>query len=264
MKRIFALLLALLLLTMPLVSCSGDKDDDEEKEVDLAVTETGLLFVPEGTTDTYHYVYHNSDEVAIIGYEGADVEHAITVPGEIDGRPVTKISGDAFKSATMLTAVTLPDSMVEIEPWAFFGCVALTTINFPASLTTIGDGAFAGCTKLSTTATLTIPDTVTEIGMMAFFASGIQGIKLPVSFKAIPDQMFMNCMNLQTVVWSDAGEEIGAFAFMNCKSLSAINVPSTLKSVGEYAFAECGALAPLSLPAGVIPGNNAFYVTPAN
>ena len=263
MKRIFALLLALLLLAMPLVSCSKDEDGEKEK-VDLAVTEQGLSFTPEGTTDVFHSEYHNSDEVMIIGYEGADVEHAITIPAEIDGRPVTKIEKDAFKSATMLTAVTLPDTVVEIDDWAFFGCVALKTVTLPNALVRIGEGTFAGCSVLSADAELVLPTTLTEIGTMAFFATGIQSIKIPVGVKELPEQAFMYCTNLTTVVWSEEGEEIGAFAFMYCATLSAINVPTTLKSVGEYAFTNCYSLPALVLPEGATVGDNAFYVSYGN
>ena len=264
MKRIFALLLALLLLALPLVACSKDGEEDGEGEVDLAVTGTDLLYTPEGTTDVYHYVYHSGDEVAIVGYEGAHTAHAISIPESIDDRPVTLIATDAFKSVTSLTAVTIPNTVVEIEAFAFYGCSALTTVNMPTALKAIGEGAFANCTVLYKEATLVIPDTVTEIGIMAFFGcESLQGVQLPIALKEIPMQLFMNCKALTTVAWCAEGEEIGAFAFMGCEALVTINVPTTLKVVGEYAFANCKALPVLTLPTETGVGANAFYAIAA-
>ena len=53
---------------------------------------------------------------------------------------VVKIGDEAA-----LKVVHVPDSVTEIESWAFDGCSALEEIHIPKSVTRIGDYAFARC-----------------------------------------------------------------------------------------------------------------------
>ena len=60
----------------------------------------------------------------------------------------TKICVDAFRGCTALTAVTLPDSLLEIEDRAFQYCRKMQQITIPQSVTRIGSRAFDECYKL--------------------------------------------------------------------------------------------------------------------
>lgn len=56
--------------------------------------------------------------------------------------PVIKINDNVFADNTNLTAVTLPEGLVEIGTYAFRECKNLESVAFPESLTTLGDYAF--------------------------------------------------------------------------------------------------------------------------
>jgi hypothetical protein len=62
---------------------------------------------------------------------------------------------------------TIPNSVTNIEEYAFVSCYSLTSITIPNSVSSIGLDAFAGCTSLTS---VTIPDSVTSIGNGAFSA----------------------------------------------------------------------------------------------
>lgn len=64
--------------------------------------------------------------------------------------PITTITSEAFKGCTALTAITIPDTVTEIEPYAFQGS-GLTHIVIPASVQEIGDYAFSECPLQSIT-----------------------------------------------------------------------------------------------------------------
>ena len=69
--------------------------------------------------------------------------------GQVEIKPgTTKICADAFRGCTALTAVTLPDSLLEIEDRAFQYCRKLQQITIPQSVTRIGSRAFDECYKL--------------------------------------------------------------------------------------------------------------------
>ncbi len=68
----------------------------------------------------------------------------VTVPASIDGRSVTKICESAFAD-TAVRCVVLPDTLLEIDWFAFRGCTSLEKIYIPSSVTSIGYGAFDLC-----------------------------------------------------------------------------------------------------------------------
>ena len=147
--------------------------------------------------------------VKITKYCGNDT--SFVIPAEIDGKPVTSIGYRAFADSTLLTSITIPDSVKYIEMGAFASCTSLTDIVLPASLITIDTEAFRNCTSLTS---VTIPDGVTDIGSYAFAScSALTKISLPDSVVVIGDR-----------------------AFFDCPLLKSVTVPASVTDIGEYAF----------------------------
>lgn len=89
----------------------------------------------------------------------------VIIPSEIDSKPVTTICGYAFKDATKLSTITLPDSITYMGQGAFQNCTKLTKVCLSSALTTISQNAFDGCSELKT---IFIPKSVLSIGDGAF------------------------------------------------------------------------------------------------
>ena len=88
----------------------------------------------------------SEDGVNITGYRGKDSE--VTVPGMIDGYHVTCIGKKAFLSNKMLKRISLPESIVRIEDWAFACCAKLSEIVIPYHRMDTGQGIFKECFSL--------------------------------------------------------------------------------------------------------------------
>ena len=79
--------------------------------------------------------------------------------------PVIKINDNVFADNTNLTAVTLPEGLVEIGTYAFKGCRNLESVKIPNTVTSIKHRAFQYCRNLES---IIIPSSVNSIGISAF------------------------------------------------------------------------------------------------
>ena len=78
---------------------------------------------------------------------------------------VKNIDGYAFSHCSNLTSVTIPNCVTSIGNLSFHYCENLENITIPSSVTSIGNGAFSSCSNLTS---ITIPSSVTSIGESAF------------------------------------------------------------------------------------------------
>ena len=115
---------------------------------------------------------------------------------------------------------------------------------------------------------------LTEIPDQAFITcEKLESIVLPASVKVIGTGAFSQCA-LSGINLPEGLTEIGLSAFSGCKSLGNVVFPASLKTLGQDAFSGCVALTSLEIPAGVteigrlafnyIPGITSFVVDPAN
>ena len=86
----------------------------------------------------------------------------------------------------------IPDSVTEIDDFAFYKCAGIKKIVIPNSVTVIGDYAFAYCVSLTS---IDIPNSVIEIGDKAFsYCEKLSTVTLPDSIKQL--RAFQNCYHL--------------------------------------------------------------------
>ena len=269
MKKIFAILLALLLVCS-FVACS-DEEVEKEEGTNLTVTDTEQHYNAGGTyNDSFVYEIINGNQVAIIGFDSDYTPHDVVIPNEIENCPVVEISDAAFYHCSQLKTITLPTTVTKIGKMAFAGCVQLTAVKYvdnTANIKTIDEYAFAYCASL---ASITLPNTLTVLGEGAFFqCEALTSINIPAVVRdannnvqsgvtVIYDMTFMGCENLTTVTGGEGVEEIGSYAFRGCAKLNAISFSSVLTKIGDYAFSGCAALAQPTLGQGVTVGEFAF------
>ena len=123
----------------------------------------------------------------------------------------------------------------------FRGCSSLIAVTIPDSVTEIGAVAFWGCSSLIA---VTIPDSVTEIDSYTFAdCSSLTSVTIPDSVTKIDVGAFANCSSLTKIIIPDSVTSIGKHAFSGCSGLTAVIIPDSVTSIGESAFSDCNGLA---------------------
>lgn len=168
----------------------------------------------------------------------------ITIPSTINYKGidyiVSSIIDYCFGGCSLLTSVTLPNTIVSIGKHAFEGCSKLTSVNIPNKVTVINDSTFMNCSSLTA---IKLHDNITEIGEYAFFGcSSIKSINIPSNITTIKDRTFYNCTSLERVGLSQNLTSIGVRAFFNCKKLNTIVIPKNVKEIKSGAFNKCNSL----------------------
>lgn len=93
----------------------------------------------------------------------------------------------------------IPDSVTNIDNYAFYGCRSLTSIIIPNSVTYIGDEAFSYCVLLTS---ITLSNSIKSIGYWAFsHCKSLISITIPNSVKFIDKDAFSHCKSLKQVIF---------------------------------------------------------------
>lgn len=134
---------------------------------------------------------------------------------------VTTIGQSAFRDASKLTKINIPNTVAKIETSAFYNCTNLSEINIPEGIKSIESYTFYDCYDLHS---IVLPNSLTSIGSSAFESSGLNSIDIPNNVTNIGSYAFEYCNNLTQVTIKANVSSIGYYAFHGCSNLSTINV----------------------------------------
>ena len=293
MKKIILFGVLLILMTA-LVSCNKIAFDDDgvfefyptEGGYFVAVRDPEYVQYMESVEIPMLYKLKPVVGIANNGFAHCSNLKQITIPSGVE-----KIGDSAFSGCRGLTSITIPDSVTSIGEEAFADCTGLTSITVPfvgatkdgtdnthfgyifgassysynnryvpSSLnsviitggTSIDDYAFYECTSLKS---ITIPDSVTSIGDLAFFYCFPTSIIVSdnnTAYKSIDGNLYSK--DGKTLIQYATGKKdasftipdsvtsIGKAAFYWCGSLTSITIPDSVTSIGDYAFSDCSSL----------------------
>ena len=82
------------------------------------------------------------DEYSLIGYAAGQDVTDLTIPSEVNGKPVTSIFRLTFQNNTKLQSVTVPASVTNFQSSCFDGCSALKKVSIAAENPTVASYAF--------------------------------------------------------------------------------------------------------------------------
>ena len=131
-------------------------------------------------------------------------------------------------------AVIIKDGVTRIGNCVFFGSgeFLLESVTIPETVTDIGDYAFDCCGSLKS---INIPNSVTTIGKGAFRGCGFTNVTIPNRVTVIDDHTFWGCP-LTSIEIPNGVIKIGDAAFAECTSLESITIPETVTKIGNFVF----------------------------
>lgn len=197
-KILIGIFAILLLITMPVVVNAATVDATETTK-----TSTGV-----DVKWSYTLEGNNIKDLKCTNISAITGE--ITIPDTIDGHVVTSIGSYAFKDASGLRKITIPDTVTSIGNTAFSNCTGLTNIIIPDSVTSLGSYAFNGCT-------------------------GLKSVVISKNLSKLSSYLFEGCSGITEVVLSENLTTIDFWA-LYCKGLKFVKIPENVVSIDDSAF----------------------------
>ena len=187
-----------------------------------------------------------------------------------DGNIVTPYASDVFGATIVSNTYTdgkgvikFSGAVTEIGNNAFYFLRTLKTITIPDSVAEIGEQVFFGCDNLrSFSGKFASADgrcLVVDNTLKAFARAGLAEYSVPNGVKVIDGYVFYECTNLAKVTLPSGVLTIGDSAFMGCANLKTINFPEGLVKIMGFAFSNCTSITEITIPTSVTQiGSNVF------
>ena len=161
-----------------------------------------------------------------------------------------------YPSRLTARSYTIPEGTKTIAPQAFhFG--KFRTVTIPDTVTEIGDYAFSECGNLRQ---IDLPDSVTSLGEGAFqMCARLTHAVLPSRLAELPKHLFYCCDHLETVTLPEGIREIPTQTFTGCGAMKTLTLPDSVTVIGRESFSWCESLESIILPEGLCEiGDYAF------
>ena len=166
-------------------------------------------------------------------------EESIDLSSDPILKEITSVGEGAFKGNQTLKTITLPEKITFLGKESFSGVSKLESITLPNSITSVGEGVFAGCTALKEV-TLPKNDTFTAIPKRTFEdCKSLSTIQLPESIQEIGILAFADA-GLTTINLPENLLEIKQQAFAGNSALTEITIPKNVTLISLAAFQETG------------------------
>ena len=277
MRKIYILLIFCLLILSLFTSCDEPKQPQaititldsgvlEEKATTISTVENKEVTLPSGET------IWKTDKYSFSGW-------ATTKDGEASYKAETSfsLSSDVtlfsvWKEHDLLYTLNEDANSYSVKAanTSISGSITIPGKYNGKNVTSISDYAFADCKDVIS---VTIPDTVTSIGLGAFFRSGITSIEIPDSVTTTGGAVFSKCSSLESVKLSanmtelkagnintETYSSVGSGFFLECSKLKTVENLDKITTIGEGAFYKCSSFESLKLTTATTSiGKKAFY-----
>lgn len=266
LKRLFA---SFALLLMTTFSWAYDFEVDGNC-YNINSDGTSVTVTYKGTGDKYsgavvipETVIYDSKNYSVTSISEAAFSYSVLTSVTI-GNSVTSIGNGAFYECSGLTSINIPNSVTSIGQYAFVDCSGLTSITIPNSMTSIGDDAFYGCSSL-TSVTINSNAILSKYysednNLKNIFGEQVKEYIIGDNVIGIDFNAFRNCSGLTSVTIGNSVTCIGQSAFRGCSGLTSVTIPNSVTIIAPSAFSSCSGLTSVTIGNSVTSiGSYAFH-----
>ncbi len=157
-------------------------------------------------------------------YDARNSITSFTFGNEVESIPVNLCYG-----MSMLTSITIPENVTNIENSAFSGCTGLTSVVWNAKQ------CLAGWSSSSDSPFYSARNSITS------FTLGDE-------VESIPAYLCYAMSKLTSITIPESVTRIGSSAFSGCTGLTSITIPNSVTSIGSSAFSGCTGLTVITIP----------------
>ena len=205
-------------------------------EIGLCVTSIGEKAFDYCRTLTSVTIPNTVTSIGNFAFRECDGLTSITIPNS-----VTYLGTCSFERCSGLTSVVIPDSVTSVGNLTFDNSSGLTSMHIGSGLTTIPNGFVMDCRNLSSinsnvNGVCNIPNTVTTIDFDVFNRCAFTSLTIPDSVTSIGIQAFQQCSALTTVEIGSGIQSIGKRTFRHCPLSTVIIHATTPPTIGEEVF----------------------------
>ena len=197
----------------------------------------GECVIPKSVKYIHDLAFRDNDNITLVSVETGNNYYTVE-----NGILFTKDKTKLVKYPCQLenTSYNVPDSVIDIGGWAFYGNGNISSINFTDSIKSIGECCFDNCENIELTS---IPRKIEYLGGYAFGGRlKLQTLIMPKTLSkfglhavaARPSRYaFYNCQ-IENVIYEDGTTTLDSSPFEYCYSLKSVTIPKSVTKIYSY------------------------------
>lgn len=216
-------------------------------------------------------IFNSCDRLTTVHYNAIDCKEALWpfrgchFTNLIISDSVSRIPDFTFQFSDITGPLILPESLSVIGFDAFSGCNKITSVRIPQNLDSICE-SFIGCNGIDTVFydAINLHSASPDAFCGAFSNTNVKTIIFGDSVESIPDDIFGQCANIESLSLPNSLKRIESYAFYFCTSLTELTIPENVEYIGDLAFYECSNITSMNLKPITPPEifQNTFYEVP--
>ncbi len=184
------------------------------------------ITIPDNITTIKKYAF--SGCANLTGVYISSIEKWCEMNFENSGANPLYYAKNLYLNNELLTELTIPENVNEINDYIFYGCMSIAKVNLHNNIKSIGNSAFYGCNNL----TGVYIDDITAWCNVEFKNNSSNPLYCA-------ENLYLNDELVTDLVFTDNITSISNNSFNYCKSLVNVTIPNTITKIGSDAFSGC-------------------------